>query len=96
MTAANAMRLKLILKDDLILRKDLCRCESPDQVITICNKLQLKIDMQDLLRLEAIMTLTLDDEQLMQWFTTPYWQRVLVSIGAMEQKDAAKANQAEG
>ena len=95
MTAANAMRLKLILKDDSLLRQDLCRCESPDQVIAICKKLQLKIDMQDLLRLEAIMTLTLDDEQLMRWFTTPYWQRVLVSIGAMEQEEAAMENQAE-
>lgn len=95
MTAANAMRLKLILKDDPLLRRDLCRCESPDQVIAICKKLQLKIDMQDLLRLEAIMTLTLDDEQLMQWFTTPYWQRVLVSIGAMDQDEAAMASQAE-
>ena len=88
MTAANAMRLKLFLKDDPLLRRDMCRCESPDQVIAICQKLKLKINMQDLLRLEAIMTLTLDDEQLMEWFTTPYWQRVLVSIGAMELEEA--------
>ena len=64
MTSANAMRLKLLLKDDPLLRRQLSLCESPDQVIAIAAKLQLNICMADLLRMEALMTLTLTDEQL--------------------------------
>jgi hypothetical protein len=39
--------------------------------------------MADLLRIEALMTLTLTDEQLGDWYTAPYWKRVLISLGAM-------------
>jgi hypothetical protein len=83
MTSANAMRLKLLLKDDPLLRQQLSQCDSPDQVITIAGKLQLNVCMADLLRMEALMTLTLSDEELDDWYTTPYWKRVLISIGAM-------------
>jgi hypothetical protein len=83
MTSANAMRLKLLLKDDPLLRQQLSHCESPDQVIAIAAKLQLSLCMADLLRMEALMTLTLTDEQLGDWYTTPYWKRVLISLGAM-------------
>jgi hypothetical protein len=84
MTSANAMRLKLLLKDDPLLRRQLSLCESPDQVIAIAAKLQLNICMADLLRMEALMTLTLTDEQLETWYVTPYWKRVLVSVGALQ------------
>jgi hypothetical protein len=83
MTSANAMRLKLYLKDDPLLQEQLCRCESPEKLIAIVATLKLQVSMADLLRMEAQMTLTLDDEQLMKWYETPYWQRVLISIGAM-------------
>ena len=83
MTSANAMRLKLYLKDDPLLQEQLCRCESPEKLIAIVATLKLQVSMADLLRMEAEMTLTLDDEQLMKWYETPYWQRVLISIGAM-------------
>ena len=83
MTSANAMRLKLYLKDDALLQEQLCRCESPEKLIAIVATLKLQVSMADLLRMEAQMTLTLDDEQLMKWYETPYWQRVLISIGAM-------------
>ena len=83
MTPANAMRLKLLLKDDPLLRQQLSECESPDQVIAVCSKLQLQISMADLLRMEAQMTLTFTDEQLKDWFETPYWRRVLISLGAL-------------
>jgi hypothetical protein len=83
MTSANAMRLKLLLKDDPLLRQQLSQCDSPDQVIAIAAKLQLNVCMADLLRMEALMTLTLCDEELGNWYTTPYWKRVLISIGAM-------------
>ena len=83
MTSANAMRLKLYLKDDPLLQEQLCRCESPYKVIEIAATLKLQVSMADLLRMEAQMTLTLDDDQLMIWYETPYWQRVLISIGAM-------------
>ena len=83
MTSANAMRLKLLLKDDPLLRQQLSHCESPDQVIAIAAKLQLSLCMADLLRMGALMTLTLTDEQLGDWYTTPYWKRVLISLGAM-------------
>ena len=82
MTSANAMRLKLLLKDDPLLRRQLSRCDSPEEVISICSKLQLDVCMADLLRMEALMTLTLTDEQLNDWYTTPYWKRVLTSLGA--------------
>ena len=84
MTSANAMRLKLLLKDDPLLQKQLSQCESPDQVIAVCAKLQLQISMADLLRMEAQMTLTLNDEQLNTWYETPYWKRVLISLGAIQ------------
>ncbi len=84
MTSANAMRLKLLLKDDLLLQQQLSQCESPDQVIAVCAKLQLQISMADLLRMEAQMTLTLNDEQLNTWYETPYWKRVLISLGAIQ------------
>ena len=83
MTSANAMRLKLLLKDDPLLRQQLSQCDSPDQVIAIAAKLQLNVCMADLLRMEALMTLTLSDEELDEWYVTPYWKRVLISIGAM-------------
>ncbi len=83
MTSANAMRLKLYLKDDPLLQEQLCRCESPEKLMAIVATLKLQVSMADLLRMEAQMTLTLDDEQLMKWYETPYWQRVLISIGAM-------------
>ncbi|NDD45532.1 MAG: hypothetical protein EBZ24_08985 [Synechococcaceae bacterium WB9_4xB_025] len=70
MTSAQAMRLKLLLKDDTLLQQELSRCSSPDEVIAF------------LLRMEALMTLTLTDEQLNDWYTTPYWKRVLTSLGA--------------
>ena len=72
MTSANAMRLKLLLKDDPLLRQQLSCCESPDQVISIADKLQLSLCMADLLRMEALMTLTLDDAQLNRWYEMPY------------------------
>ena len=78
------MRLKLLLKDDPLLRQQLAQCESPDQVMAICAKLQLQISMADLLRMEAQMTLTLTDEQLKDWYETPYWRRVLISVGALQ------------
>ncbi len=78
------MRLKLLLKDDPLLRRQLSECDSPDQVITIAAKLQLNICMADLLRMEALMTLTLTDEQLETWYVTPYWKRVLISVGATQ------------
>ncbi|MBW0173159.1 MAG: hypothetical protein KXJ50_09800 [Vulcanococcus sp.] len=84
MTSANAMRLKLLLEDDLLLQQQLSQCESPDQVIAVCAKLQLQISMADLLRMEAQMTLTLNDEQLNTWYETPYWKRVLISLGAIQ------------
>ncbi len=77
------MRLKLLLKDDPLLQQQLSQCESPDQVIAIAAKLQLSLCMADLLRIEALMTLTLTDEQLGDWYTAPYWKRVLISLGAM-------------
>lgn len=40
--------------------------------------------MADLLRMEAQMTLTLNDEQLNIWYETPYWKRVLISLGAVQ------------
>ena len=83
MTSANAMRLKLLLKDDPLLRQQLSQCDSPDQVIAIAAKLQLNVCMADLLRMEALMTLTLSDAELGDWYTTPYWKRVLISLGAM-------------
>ena len=83
MTSANAMRLKLLLKDDPLLRQQLSHCDSPDQVIAVCARLQLQISMADLLRMEAQMTLTLNDEQLNTWYETPYWKRVLISLGAI-------------
>jgi hypothetical protein len=83
MTSANAMRLKLLLKDDPLLQQQLSQCESPDQVIAIAAKLQLSLCMADLLRMEALMTLTLTDDELGDWYTTPYWKRVLISLGAM-------------
>jgi hypothetical protein len=83
MTSANAMRLKLLLKDDPLLRRQLSRCDSPEEVISICSKLQLDVCMADLLRMEALMTLTLTDDQLLDWYTTPYWKRVLISLGAV-------------
>ena len=82
MTSANAMRLKLLLKDDPLLQQQLSHCESPDEVIVIAAKLELSLCMADLLRMEALMTLTLTDEQLNTWYTTPYWKRVLISLGA--------------
>ena len=78
------MRLKLLLKDDPLLQKQLSQCDSPDQVIAVCAKLQLQIRMADLLRMEAQMTLTLNDEQLNTWYETPYWKRVLISLGAIQ------------
>jgi hypothetical protein len=51
-------------------------------VIAFATKLQLQLSMADLLRMEALMTLTLTDEQLKDWYTTPYWKRVLTSLGA--------------
>ena len=84
MTSANAMRLKLLLKDDPLLRQQLSHCESPDKVIAVCAKLQLQISMADLLRMEAQMTLMLNDEQLNTWYETPYWKRVLISLGAVQ------------
>jgi len=84
MTSANAMRLKLLLKDDPLLQQQLSQCESPDQVIAVCAKLQLQISMADLLRMEAQMRLTLNDEQLNTWYETPYWKRVLISLGAIQ------------
>lgn len=84
MTSANAMRLKLLLKDDPLLRQQLSQCDSPDQVIAICAKMHLQISMADLLRMEALMTLTLNDDQLNAWYETPYWKRVLISLGAVQ------------
>ena len=84
MTSANAMRLKLLLKDDPLLQQQLSQCESPDQAIAVCAKLELQISMADLLRMEAQMTLTLNDEQLNTWYETPYWKRVLISLGAIQ------------
>jgi hypothetical protein len=78
------MRLKLLLKDDPLLRQQLSCCESPDEVISVCAKLQLTLCMADLLRMEAQMTLTLSDEQLSSWYETPYWKRVLISLGAVK------------
>lgn len=78
------MRLKLLLKDDPLLQQQLSQCESPDQVIAVCAQLQLSISMADLLRMEAQMTLTLTDEQLKDWYDTPYWKRVLISLGAIQ------------
>jgi hypothetical protein len=83
MTSAQAMRLKLLLKDDTLLQQELSRCNSPDEVIAVAAKLQLELNMADLLRMEALMTLTLNDEQLDDWYTTPYWKRVLTSLGAL-------------
>ena len=83
MTSANAMRLKLLLKDDPLLQQQLSQCESPDQVMAVCTQLRLNISMADLLRMEAQMTLTLTDEQLKDWYDTPYWKRVLISLGAI-------------
>jgi hypothetical protein len=82
MTSAQAMRLKLLLKDDTLLQQELSRCSSPDEVIAFATQLQLQLSMADLLRMEALMTLTLTDEQLNDWYTTPYWKRVLTSLGA--------------
>ena len=48
-----------------------------------CSQLQLSLCMADLLRMEALMTLTLTDDELGDWYTTPYWKRVLISLGAM-------------
>ena len=76
------MRLKLYLRDDPLLQAQLCRSESPDEVIAIAAKLKLEVNMADLLRMEAQMTLTLDDHELTDWYRTLYWQRVLISIGA--------------
>ncbi|MEY3545574.1 MAG: hypothetical protein RLZZ247_1731 [Cyanobacteriota bacterium] len=76
------MRLKLLLKDDTLLQQELSRCSSPDEVIAFATQLQLQLSMADLLRMEALMTLTLTDEQLNDWYTTPYWKRVLTSLGA--------------
>lgn len=76
------MRLKLLLKDDLLLQQRLSQCECPDQVIAIAAKLQLNVCMADLLRMEALMTLTLSDQELDEWYVTPYWKRVLISLGA--------------
>ena len=86
MTSANAMRLKLLLKDDRLLQQQLSQCESADQVIEIAAKLQLDRCMPDLLRMEALMTLTLNDDQLEGWYSTPYWKRVLISLGAMPEQ----------
>ena len=83
MTSANAMRLKLYLRDDPLLQEQLCRSESPEEVIAIAARLKLEVNMADLLRMEAQMTLTLDDHELTDWYRTPYWQRVLISIGAL-------------
>ena len=91
MTSANAMRLKLLLKDDPLLQQQLSHCESPAQVIALAAKLQLSICMADLLRMEALMTLTLNDADLEVWYATPYWKRVLVSLGAMQLPDASQA-----
>ena len=77
------MRLKLFVNDDPLLQQQLSQCEHPDQVIAIAAKLQLSLCMADLLRMEALMTLTLTDEQLGDWYITPYWKRVLISLGAM-------------
>ena len=76
------MRLKLLLKDDTLLQQEFSQCNSPDEVIAFATKLQLQLSMADLLRMEALMTLTLTDEQLNDWNTTPYWKRVLTSLGA--------------
>ena len=86
MTSANAMRLKLLLKDDHLLQQQLSQCDSADQVIEIAAKLQLDLCMPDLLRMEALMTLTLNDDQLEGWYSTPYWKRVLISLGAMPEQ----------
>ena len=53
-------------------------------MIAIAARLKLEVNMADLLRMEAQMTLTLDDHELTDWYRTPYWQRVLISIGALE------------
>ena len=82
MTSANAMRLKLLLKDDPLLGQQLSQCDSPDQVIGIAAKLQLNVCMADLLRMEALMTLTLSDAELDEWYVTPYWKRVPINLGA--------------
>ena len=83
MTSAQAMRLKLLLRDDPLLQQELSCCENPDEVIGFAQRLQLEVNMADLLRMEALMTLTLTDQELSDWYTTPYWKRVLVSLGAM-------------
>ncbi len=32
------------------------------------------------------MTLALNDDQLEEWYSTPYWKRVLISLGAMPEQ----------
>ncbi len=77
------MRLKLLLKDDPLLQQELLRCNNPDEVIRFAERLQLEVNMADLLRMEALMTLTLTDQELSNWYITPYWKRVLASLGAI-------------
>jgi len=39
--------------------------------------------------MEAQMTLTLNDEQLNSWYDTPYWKRVLISLGTLQPTEPA-------
>ena len=83
MTSANAMRLKLLLKDDTTFRQQLAECDGPMALIALCVPLHFEIDMSDLLRIEALTTLALSDQQLTVWYDTPYWTRVLISLGVL-------------
>ena len=82
MTTARRERLSHTLNQPCLLQEQLCRSENPEEVIAIAARLKLEVNMADLLRMEAQMTLTLDDHELTDWYRTLYWQRVLISIGA--------------
>jgi hypothetical protein len=77
------MQLKLLLKDDPAFRQQLAECDGPMSLIALCVPLNFEIEMADLLRIEARTTLALCDQQLTVWYDTPYWTRVLISLGVL-------------
>ena len=91
MGSAGAMKLKLILKDDPLLQDAIKRCNDPEDLFRLTQKLGLELNKADLLRMEAQTTLTLSDAELEHWFEQPYWQRVLTSLDMTSQQTSQRA-----
>ena len=80
------MKLKLLLRDDPRLQEEIKRCNGPKALFELAEKLSLKLNMADILRMEAQTTLALTDEELETWFEKPYWERVLKSMEINEEQ----------